>query len=71
MSQFRHNSITKPTITPVDKIMASILDCAKAINNMGNRNGAKKMQQLLQLTDRAFQHYPDITAASKLTPSTN
>ena len=30
-AQFRHKSITKPTITPAEKIMAAIADCAKAI----------------------------------------
>ena len=68
--QFIHKSITKPTITPVEKIMAAIADCAKAINNVGDSNGADKMQQLINLTDREVQHYPDITAVSNLAPIT-
>ena len=50
--------------------MAAIADYAKAIKNMDDSNGAEKMQKLLQLTERAVQHDPDITAESILTPST-
>ena len=67
-AQFSHKSITKPTITHVDKITADIADCTKAIKNMGDINGANKMQKLLQLTERAFQHYPAIMEASTLAP---
>ena len=69
-AQFRHKSITKPTISPVDKIMAAISDCARDIKNMGDINCANEMQKLLHLTERAVQHYPAITAESKITPST-
>ena len=51
--------------------MAAISDCTKAINNMVNNIGDDKMQQLLQLAERAVQHYPPNTSASKLTPSTD
>ena len=70
MAQFSHKSTTKPTITPVDKIMAAIADCAKDIKNMGDSNGANEMQQLLHLTERAVQHYPAVTVALNLAPST-
>ena len=49
-AQFSHKIITKPTITHADKIMAAIADCAKTIKNMGSKNRADEMQQLLKLT---------------------
>ena len=38
--QFNNKSITKPTITHVDKVMAAIADCYKAIKRMGGANGS-------------------------------
>ena len=70
MAQFRHKRITKPNITHAGKIMAAIADCDKAIKNMGESNGADEMHQLIKLTERAVQHNPAITAASKLSLST-
>ena len=35
--------------------MAAIADCAKAIKNLGNGNGAEEMRQLIQITERAMQ----------------
>ena len=43
-AQFSHKSIKNPTIAPVDKIVAAIANCTKAINNMGDSSGANEMQ---------------------------
>ena len=51
-AQSSNKSITKPTINPVDKIMAAIEDCSKAIKNMGDRSGANEIKKLIQLTER-------------------
>ena len=55
-TQFNHKIITKPTITHADKIMAAIADCAKTIKNMGSKNRADEMQQLLKLTEKSVRN---------------
>ena len=55
-AQFSRKIITKPTITHADKIMAAIVDCAKAIKKMGSNDGADVMQQLLKLTEKAVRN---------------
>ena len=63
---FSHRKLTRPTITHADKVMAEISYCAKTIKNLVNGNGSKKMNQLIQITDRAIQHKTYIAA----TPTT-
>ena len=63
---FNHGNITGPTITNDDKVMAEISDCAKAINYSDNGNRADKMNQLIQITNRAIQHKTSIAT----TPTT-
>ena len=46
---FSHRNITRPTITHADKVMSAIADCAKSIKNLGNDNGSKEMNQLIQI----------------------
>ena len=55
-AQFSRKIITKPTITHAHKIMAAIVDCAKAIKKMGSNDGADVMQQLLKLTEKAVRN---------------
>ena len=38
--------------------MATIADCAKAIEGLSGPNGAEQTQQLLQLTEAAIQQNP-------------
>ena len=77
MAQFSHKKITRPTITHADKIMAAIVDCAKAINNTGNSNGTDEIQQLVQLKEEAMGQTTDHTsmthtpAAPRVQPATN
>ena len=77
MAQFSHKKITRPTITHADKIMAAIVDCAKAINNTGNSNGTDEIQQLVQLKEEAMGQTTDQTsmthtpAAPRVQPATN
>ena len=52
-AQFSHKKITHPKITHANKIMASIVDCAKAIKNASNSNGTDEMQELITLTQKA------------------
>ena len=44
---FSHKKLTRPTVTHENKIMAEILDCAKATKNLGNGNGYDEMKQLV------------------------
>ena len=39
---FNHKKFTRPTFTHADKVMSAISDCARAMKNLGNRNGGKE-----------------------------
>ena len=66
-AQFNHKSITQPTITYANKVMARIVDCAKAIKGIGNSNGAKESQQLLHLTEAVVQQ--ELTIVTRILPT--
>ena len=76
-AQFSHKKITRPTITHTDKIMAAIVDCAKAIKNAGNSSGIDEIHQLIQLTEEVMgksspQHSTKHTpAAPRVQPAIN
>jgi len=49
--QFRHKHITNPSLTPTDKLMAAIADCAQALKGLAPSKGTsdiRKLQTLLQ-----------------------
>ena len=44
--QLQHKSITNPTISHADNIMAAIADCHKAVKNKGTDIGLSDLNQL-------------------------
>ncbi len=49
--QFHHKSITKPTITHVEKIMQAISNCTHALKQMGPALSYTQMKDLQQMVD--------------------
>ena len=46
MAQFSHKNITNPTTTHANKVMHTIVDCAKAIKGVGQIVSPTVMRQL-------------------------
>ena len=61
--QLQHKSITNPTISHANKIMAAIVDCTDALKNMGAKVGPVQLSQLnhlVDLTQKAARQDPGV-----------
>jgi len=73
--QLQHKSITNPTISHADKIMAAIVDCTDALKNMGTKVGPVQLSQLnhlVNLTEKVARQYPSVfvkTTSNKHLPN--
>jgi len=54
--QFKHKSITNPTISPHDKIMQELANCKTALKGMMNENPNQQMEELQTLVNDAYTH---------------
>ena len=63
---FNHRKLTRPSITHVDKVMAEIANCAKAIKYLGHVRRYKEINQIIKTTERVVQQKTPIAT----TPST-
>jgi len=58
--QFQHKDITNPTVTPHDKIMTALADCAKAIKGIKNVDSTQDLRDLQHiLNDKIETHHDD------------
>jgi len=64
--QFQHKNITNPSVTPHDKIMHAIADCAKAVKGIQHIDTAQDLRDLLRITPTTTA---DDTDDNNLTPS--
>ena len=58
--QFQHKDITNPTVTPHDKIMTALADCAKAIKGIKHVDSTQDLRDLQHiLNDKIETHHDD------------
>ena len=48
--QFQHKNITNPTVTPHDKLMHALADCAKAIKGIENIDTSQDLRDIQRIT---------------------
>ena len=53
---FHHKHITNPSLTPMDKLMAAIADCAHALKGLAHSKGTSAICQLQALLHQASVH---------------
>ncbi|KAL7534171.1 hypothetical protein ACHAWF_006436, partial [Thalassiosira exigua] len=51
--QFQHKNITNPSVTPYDKIMHALSDCAKAIKGINNVDAAQDIRDIQRISQIA------------------
>eukprot|EP00804_Cyclotella_cryptica_P002928 CCRYP_013287-RA/>CCRYP_013287-RA protein AED:0.38 eAED:0.38 QI:0/0/0/1/1/1/2/0/632 len=54
---FHHKHITNPSLTPTDKLMAAIADCAHALKGLAHSMGTNDIRQLQALLQHASTQY--------------
>ncbi|KAL7526494.1 hypothetical protein ACHAXR_001517, partial [Thalassiosira sp. AJA248-18] len=58
--KLQHKDITNPTITPHDKLMKALGDCAKLLKNVTATDAAQDIRDLQRISDNIRTHAPKV-----------